>query len=101
MANPDVLIIGSGIGGATLAAVLAASGRRIIIWSGASGRRYCSARRDDGAIFGAVLMRHLAQNFAPTRHTGGMTPGWPFACINLERHYQVTQEKDQVRGTGQ
>jgi choline dehydrogenase-like flavoprotein len=52
MAQPDVLIIGSGMGGATLAAALAPSGRRILILSVGTGssipRKHGTRRRSSG-----------------------------------------------------
>ena len=50
--EPDIVIIGSGIGGATLAAALAPTGRRVVILE--RGRRLadCPEARDDKAIFG-------------------------------------------------
>ena len=50
--NPDVLIIGSGMGGATLAAALAPSGRRIVILERGERLADCPEARDPAAIFG-------------------------------------------------
>lgn len=52
MTNPDVIIIGSGIGGATLAAALAPTGRRILILERGEHLRPSPADRDPKAIFG-------------------------------------------------
>ncbi|QLQ18220.1 MAG: GMC family oxidoreductase [Exiguobacterium profundum] len=50
--TPDVLIIGSGMGGATLAAALAPSGRRIVILERGERLEDCLEARDPEAIFG-------------------------------------------------
>lgn len=49
--QPDVIIIGSGMGGATLAAALAPSGRRILILERGDLLRPSDADRDETAIF--------------------------------------------------
>lgn len=50
--SPDILIIGSGMGGATLAAALAPSGRRIVILERGERLADCPEARDPAAIFG-------------------------------------------------
>lgn len=70
----DLIIIGSGIGGATLAAALAPSGLRILILEKGAHLRPCSEARDDEAIF---LRRH----FAPTEEWMG-SDGKPFVAGN-------------------
>ena len=49
--QPDILIIGSGMGGATLAAALAPSGRRIVIVERGERLEDCAEARDPSAIF--------------------------------------------------
>ena len=49
--QPDILIIGSGMGGATLAAALAPSGRRIVIVERGERLKDCAEARDPSAIF--------------------------------------------------
>ena len=51
MTTPDVLIIGSGIGGATMAAALAPTGQRILILERGEHLRASAHDRDDRAIF--------------------------------------------------
>ncbi len=130
--RPEIIIIGSGMGGATLAAALAPSGRRIVILERGERLEHSPQARDAAAIFGrghfrpdemwldgegrafnpgnyyhpggnskfygAVLMRYRAQDFAPMRHLGGTTPGWPFAYDVLEPFYQAAEDLYQVRG---
>lgn len=52
MISPDVIIIGSGMGGATLAAALAPTGKRILILERGEALRPSPADRDAAAIFG-------------------------------------------------
>ena len=136
MTAPDVIIIGSGIGGATMAAALAPTGRSILILERGERLRPSPQDRDDQAIFaqgvfrpaetwldgedapfnpgnyyyvggnskfyGAVLIRYRAQDFAPIRHMGGTTPGWPFGYDALEPFYTQAEQLYHVRGqTGQ
>ena len=109
--TPDVIIIGSGMGGATIAAALAPTGRRILILERGERLPDTPEARDPVAIFarghyrpdehwldgdgkpfnpgnyyvaggnskfyGAVLIRYRAEDFAPLRHMGGTTMGWP------------------------
>lgn len=130
--TPDVIIIGSGMGGATLAAALAPSGRRILILERGQRLEHSVEARDPEAIFGrghfrpdeewldgkgvpfnpgnyyvaggnskfygAVLMRYRAQDFAPIRHLGGTTPGWPVSYVQMEPWYQAAEALYQVRG---
>ena len=51
-AAPDVIIIGSGMGGATLAAALAPTGRRIVILERGQRLENSAEARDDRAIWG-------------------------------------------------
>ena len=131
--QPDIIIIGSGMGGATLAAALAPSGRQILILERGQRMADTPAARDPIAIFkhghfrpdeqwldgqgqgfnpgnyyvvggnsklyGAVLIRYRAQDFAPLRHIGGTTPGWPFGYEVLEPYYQRAEDMYQVRGS--
>jgi choline dehydrogenase-like flavoprotein len=128
----DILIIGSGMGGATLAAALAPTGRRIVILERGDHLPDTADARDADAIFGrgvfrpdetwlapdgtrfnpgnyavvggnskfygAVLLRYRAQDFAPIRHMGGTTPGWPVTYADMEPWYQRAETLYQVRG---
>ncbi len=128
---PDIIIIGSGMGGATLAARLAPSGKRIVILERGEYLRDSPECRDGAAVFsghfsprevwldeaggtfspnnyyhpggnskfyGAVLMRYRAEDFAPLRHMGGVTPGWPISYGEFEPDYQAAEQMYQVRG---
>lgn len=52
MAGPEILIVGSGMGGATLAAALAPSGRRVLILERGERLADSPEARDPAAIFG-------------------------------------------------
>ena len=130
--RPDLLIIGSGMGGATLAAALAPTGRRIMMVERGDFLKDTPETRDDKAIFGrghfrpkeewldgkgqpfnpgnyyyvggnskfygAVLLRYRREDFAPLRHMGGTTPGWPMTYDELEPDYQAAEQLFNVRG---
>ncbi len=57
MTQPDVIIVGSGMGGAMLAAALAPSGRRILVLERGERLRPSSEDRNAQAIFGRGLHR--------------------------------------------
>jgi choline dehydrogenase-like flavoprotein len=128
----DVLVIGSGMGGATFAAGLAPSGAKILILERGDHLRDSEAARNTRAIFqrgvfrpqeswldgagqafnpgnyyyvggntklyGAVLIRYRAEDFAPIAHRDGTTPGWPFAYDELEPWYTRAERLYNVRG---
>ena len=128
----DVLVIGSGMGGATFAAGLAPSGAKILILERGERLVDSDAARDARAIFqrgvfrpqeswidgagrafnpgnyyyvggntklyGAVLIRYRAEDFAPIAHRDGTTPGWPFAYEELEPWYTRAEQFYKVRG---
>jgi choline dehydrogenase-like flavoprotein len=130
--QPDVLVIGSGMGGATLAAGLAPCGAKILILERGERLKDSPEARDARAIFqrghfrpketwldgagekfnpgnyyyvggnsklyGAVLIRYRAQDFAPIAHRGGDTPGWPFSYEELEPWYTRAEKLYRVRG---
>ena len=128
----DVVVIGSGMGGASFAAGLAPSGARILILE--RGERLVDRpeARDARAIFqrgvfrpqetwfdaaneafnpgnyyyvggntklyGGVLIRYRAQDFAPIQYAEGATPGWPFSYDEIEPWYARAEALYQVRG---
>jgi choline dehydrogenase-like flavoprotein len=76
--DADVIIIGSGIGGASLASALAPSGLRILVLEKGERLQPCAEARDDVAIF-------QRGHFAPTEQWMG-SDGTPFVAGN---HYVV------------
>ncbi|PWK61706.1 FAD-dependent oxidoreductase [Roseicyclus mahoneyensis] len=132
MSDADIIIVGSGMGGATLAAGLAPSGMRVLILERGERLADCPEARDPVAIFGrghfrprenwltpegvpfnpgnyafvggnskfygAVMLRYREADFAPIRHIGGTTPGWPFPYATLAPWYDRAEALYQVRG---
>ena len=130
--NVDVLVIGSGMGGASFAAGLAPTGAKILIvergerlldnanlrdaraifqrgvfrpqeeWLDGAGRGFNPGNYyyvgGNTKLYGAVLIRYRAQDFAPIEHRGGATPGWPFAYEELEPWYTRAEQLYKVRG---
>ncbi|MEJ8476815.1 GMC family oxidoreductase [Roseibium algae] len=72
--DTDLIIIGSGVGGATLASSLAATGLRILIVEKGDKLLHSPEARDDVAIF-------QRGHFAPTEHWMG-SDGMPFVAGN-------------------
>ncbi|WP_420006356.1 GMC oxidoreductase [Arenibacterium sp. LLYu02] len=72
--DADLIIIGSGIGGATLAAALAPSGLRVLVLEKGQHLRPGPEARDDSAIF-------LRGHYAPTEQWMG-SDGTPFVAGN-------------------
>lgn len=131
--SADIVVIGSGMGGATIARGLAETGLNILILE--RGRRLLDSpeARDHRAVYqrgwyrsdeqwhdvqggafspgnfynvggnskfyGAVLYRYRKEDFTPRRHSGGSTPGWPFAYEELEPWYTRAEAAFRVRGT--
>ncbi len=130
--DADVIIVGSGMGGATLAAALAPTGKRILIiergerlvdspeardphaifraghfrpaevWHDAAGQPFNPGNYafvgGNTKFYGAVLLRYRAEDFAPLRHIGGTTPGWPIGYGALEPFYSAAERLYRVRG---
>ncbi len=71
--GPDIVIIGSGMGGATLAASLAPTGRRIVILERGDDIADTPACRDASAIFAQGVFRPDEQWFTPQGE--GFNPG--------------------------
>jgi choline dehydrogenase-like flavoprotein len=49
-------------------------------------------------LYGAVLLRYRAQDFAPIAYRDGSTVGWPFAYDELEPWYTRAERLYRVRG---
>ena len=130
--NPDIVIIGSGIGGSTIAAGLAGSGARITIlergerlpdtpearsyrsifvdghfrpkemWREADGTEFNPGNfyfvGGNSKLFGAVMLRYRAEDFAEMQHLGGVSPAWPFPYEELEPWYGKAERLFDVRG---
>lgn len=123
--RPDIIIIGSGMGGATLAAALAPSGRRILILERGEHLRPSAQDRDAGAIFGDGVFRPNEEwldgegrPFDPGNYynVGGNSKfygaaliryraqdfggrRWPIGYDDLEPEYQRAEDLYAVRGS--
>jgi choline dehydrogenase-like flavoprotein len=71
--GPDIVIIGSGIGGGTIAAALAPTGRRVVILERGERLADCAEARDDAAIFARGHFRPQETWFTPEGE--GFNPG--------------------------
>ncbi|WP_375550276.1 GMC family oxidoreductase N-terminal domain-containing protein [Rhodophyticola porphyridii] len=60
------------------------------------GNYYCVG--GNSKFYGAALIRFRETDFAPVRHMGGTTSGWPFDYAELEPWYQAAEEMYEVRG---
>lgn len=130
--SPDIVIIGSGMGGATLAAGLAPGGARIVIlergvhipddapardpnrifrnsaflsdetWLDEKGNRFAPGNYyqvgGNTKLYGAVLIRYRAEDFAEMVHAEGVSPAWPFPYDELAPWYDAAEALYQVRG---
>ncbi len=61
----DIAIVGSGMGGATLAAALAPTGRRIVVLERGDYLADCKEARDEGAIFAKGYFRPQESWYSP------------------------------------
>ncbi len=118
----DVVIIGSGAGGGTLAYALATKGMRVLLvergisipkeddnWTekGALGNKYRTRKNPinhfyvGGAtkLYGAALYRLRAQDFVSTSHSNGASPLWPISYDELEPYYCKAEQLYRVHGS--
>ena len=130
--SPDIVIIGSGMGGASLAAGLAPTGAPIVIlergvqiaddapardpnrifrnsaflsdetWLDENGRRFAPGNYyqvgGNTKLYGAVLIRYRAEDFAEMQHAEGVSPAWPFPYETLAPWYEAAERLYRVRG---
>src|SRR5216117_3543610 len=102
----DVIIIGTGAGGGTLAYRLAPSGKRILLlerggylprekdnWDSRAvfvENKYkakVSWQDKDTKVYGAALLRFRRQDFGEVKHHGGLSLAWPVTYEDLEPYY--------------
>ncbi|CTQ57258.1 GMC oxidoreductase [Roseibium album] len=129
---PDIVIVGSGMGGATLAAGLAPSGAQITIlerghripddapardpWRIYTNSAFRSAETwldengnsfepgnyynvgGNSKLYGAVLIRYRAEDFAELEHFEGFSPAWPLSYEELAPWYDAAEKLYRVRG---
>src|SRR6476619_6811274 len=125
MDSYDVIIVGTGAGGGTLARHLAPSGKKILLlergdwltrepenWS--TDAVFADTWYDDqgkpfqpgvhyfvgGAtkLYGAALYRLRPQDFGELRHHDGISPAWPISYDVLEPYYTQAEHLYEVHG---
>jgi choline dehydrogenase-like flavoprotein len=112
----DVVIIGSGLGGSTLACRLGGRGLRVLVVEHGDFPR--DAIRDSDTpvgpyknlvpkpalvggltkFYGAAMYRLRENDFQTVRHEAGETPGWPIAYADLEAYYTDAERMYRVHG---
>jgi choline dehydrogenase-like flavoprotein len=92
--NYDVIIVGSGAGGGTLAHTLAPSGKRILLLE-----RGDFLPREIENWGGAALYRLRPEDFGDLRHADGLSPAWPLSYDEFEPWYTKAEWLYQVHGT--
>lgn len=129
---PDIVIVGSGMGGASLAAGLAPTGANILIlergfqipddapardpnriyansafrspetWLDEAERPFEPGNYynvgGNSKLYGAVLIRYRAEDFAALEHYDGVSPAWPFPYETLAPWYDAAERLYEVRG---
>ena len=110
----DVVIIGSGAGGGTLAWKLAPSGKRILLLERGG---YLPRERDNWdrkndeftpeqnyyvggntKFYGAALFRLRPEDFGEITHHGGISPAWPISYQDYEPWYADAERLYYVHG---
>jgi choline dehydrogenase-like flavoprotein len=118
MKHPDVVIVGSGAGGATLGLALAQRGLKVLMlergttipreddnWSdaGAFGDKYqidslgCVGGKTK--VYGAALYRLRQRDFERVDCPGGPSPAWPIGYEDLEPYYDEAELLYKVHGS--
>jgi choline dehydrogenase-like flavoprotein len=114
----DAIVVGAGVGGATLAWRLAARGRRVLVVDRADylglppwrpGERIGVHYREAPAglsvvggqtkFYGAAMYRMRESDFRATRHEGGESPAWPVSYADLEPYYAEAERLYRVHGS--
>jgi len=117
----DAVVIGSGLGGATLAYRLAQAGRKVLVVergdtlkpqresaSAPVGRYLYHLAPDRNAslsyvggqtkFYGAALYRLRESDFRAVEHECGTSPAWPLAYPELEPYYEQAEALFRVHG---
>lgn len=117
-ASYDAIIIGSGIGGSSLALRLGQTGRKVLLVE-----RGKPLRQDAGngnvhlkqamggwnppywpvggrsKFYGAALYRLRESDFQSVEHENGISPAWPISYTDLEPYYRQAEELYRVHGS--
>src|SRR5215472_13598447 len=95
----DVIIIGTGAGGGTLAHKLAPSGK---LWYDQDGQAFKPHQHyfvgGNTKFYGAILFRLRERDFGEVEHYGGLSPAWPISYQDLEPYYAEAEKLYLVHG---
>jgi len=117
----DVIVIGSGAGGATAALRLCQGGAKVLLVErgdflappiglpagqiGAFLSDVCGSRQEtlsfvggQTKFYGAALYRFRKSDFAERRHESGISPAWPVSYEKLEPYYAEAERIYKVHG---
>lgn len=119
----DAIIIGSGLGGSTLAWKLAREGLRVLVVergraieneipkTGEAPGRYMyhmvgptdplSFVGGATKFYGAALYRMRESDFEETQHEAGISPAWPISYADLEPYYAEGERLFRVHGSSE
>lgn len=120
----DIIIVGSGAGGSTLAYQLSLSGKRILmiergdfltprkqrtldsvgeyiyhVKKNREGMNYFVG--GDTKFFGAALYRMRESDFKTVEHENGISPAWPITYCDLEPYYEQAELVYRVHGSAE
>ena len=118
----DVIIIGSGAGGSTLAYQLSRLGKRVLVIERGNALRpdrlnasdpvgkymyHIIKNRDEASFFvggetkfyGAALYRMRERDFSAVEHENGVSPAWPITYSDLEPYYERAEALYRVHGS--
>src|SRR5262249_48537150 len=119
--NYDVIVIGSGAGGSTLAYQLSRLGREVLIVERGTilrpeqpnikepvGKYILHTIKPDEELsvvggqtkfYGAALYRMRESDFCALKHENGVSPAWPITYSDLERYYEAAELLYRVHGS--
>ena len=114
----DAIIVGSGLGGATLALRLAQAGRRVLVVERGDWFRPKPGTQDNDYLYdllgpadeisyvggrtkfyGAALYRNRESDFLETQFENGVSPAWPIGYDELEPYYAEGEKLYRVHGS--
>lgn len=114
----DAVVIGSGLGGSTMALRLAQAGRRVLVVERGDWYRFKRDATTNGYLYdilgpnddisvvggrtkfyGAALYRNRESDFRDVQFETGVSPAWPFGYDTLEPYYTEAEKLFRVHGS--